>query len=242
MGSNLHKLYNVAPGATSNVLGVDFVNVNTRPLVIEIHKWGVYSPEHAEKLQKFQRIETRHEWIEVDCHRGEIYIKESELSTCGTIAYAKRPECFKFCNSYLFPYKAGYFKDFEQTSPVIANSDLSGFFLWTHIGGESRNLHYELKRRNCPKVIFLWEQKYHVERFIFDYAALAERLTYDEFTKIIQYPQNGFGDMRMVNRAFIAHGYKDIAPTKGVDYFQNYWEERIAHGDGKLRALLLSRL
>ena len=73
-------------------------------------------------------------------------------------------------------------------------------------------------------------------------AALAERFTYDEFTKIIQYPQNGFGDMRMVNRAFIAHGYKDIAPTKGVDYFQNYWEERIARGDGKLRALLLSRL
>ena len=118
MGSNLHKLYNVAPRATSNVLGVDFVNVNTRPLVIEVHKWGVYSPEHAEKLQKFQRIETRHEWIEVDYYKDEIYIKKSELSTGGTIAYAKRPECFKFCNSYLFHTKLGTLRILNRQAPL----------------------------------------------------------------------------------------------------------------------------
>lgn len=154
----------------------------------------------------------------------------------------KGPNTLNSAIAIYFHTKLGTLRILNRTSPVIANSDLSGFFLWTHIGGESRNLHYELKRRNCPKVIFLWEQKYHVGRFIFDYAALAERFTYDEFTKIIQYPQNDFGDMRMVNRVFIAHGYKDIAPTKGVDYFQNYWEERCSAGDGKLRALLLSRL
>lgn len=242
MVSQLRTLYNIASGATYNILGVDFVNINTRPLVIEVHRWGVYSPEYAEKLQKFQRIETRHEWLEVDYYKDEIYIKESELCTAGTIAYAKKPEYFRFCNNYLFPYKAGYFKDFEQTSPVIANSDLSGFLLCSYTDKQCRELHWELKRRKWPVVTFLRESRYNTECFIFDYAALVERLNHDEFTRIIQYPQKSFGDMGMLNHAFIAHGYRDISPTKKIDYLQNYWEQRISHGDSKLKALLLSRL
>ena len=124
----IKELHAIAQGDTAKILGVDVVNLETRQLTVEIHTYSVYSVEAAEALEELQRIETKHEWLEIACFKSKYYIQRKELLTHNTVVYPRKAGYFKFCQSYLFPYSSGMLAEFSRKSHILANSDITGHF------------------------------------------------------------------------------------------------------------------
>lgn len=239
----LSALYPINPNSSINILGTDIVNLGRNQLTVELQSWSLYSTEKSEDFQMFQRIETQHEWLELDAYKNKYFIKSSNLSTHKTIVYPKEAGYFNFCQGYLFPYKQGNLPAYANKSKIITNSDITGYFLCDINSTTSKKLHTELLKRKCGSIVenFL-EGKYRVGRFVLNYKALTRDIDIKTFYEIITSSKVGIGDMTMINHAFVYWGFENIAPSKPLMYLKDYILERLQGRDNKLMGLVLSEV